>query len=187
MRMSSPPPVSSSYAAPAIEPVARTRAAHSTGHLFAGVGAIALIASLFAPWFELSLPQGFRDQLQTQSQALPDAFRGLAQALFSQFPDHVEATAWELYSGADIAICAGGVVVLALILLSFGAGSPALRADARALARPIQYLGTGLTVFVLIKLWGQPEPRELFQVQWGAFVALAGALAIAIGGWAART
>lgn len=183
---SSPPPVSAASAAFAVELAARARPGLAFGHLLAGAGAIALIASLFAPWFELSLPQAFLDGLEAESRALPEMFRGFAQSIFSQFPQQLDVTAWQIYTGADVAICAGGVIVLALVLLSAGAGAPAVRADGRALAQPIAYLGAGLAVFVLVKLWGQPEPRQFFQVQWGAFVAVGGAVAIAIGGSMAR-
>jgi hypothetical protein len=131
------------------------------GHYLAGLGAMALIVSLFLPWYRLELPG-------------PLAF---------QFPYRVEGDAWQVFSGVDIALFAYGVIVLCLTVLATGIAARALSVRPSHVSNLIALAGAGATGFVAWKLIDQPDPQQVFSIEYGAFVALAGALAMGIGGW----
>jgi hypothetical protein len=157
------------------------------GHYLAALGALALIASLFMPWFGLALPAAFQEALDAEVQKLPAGFREFGQVLFTDLPEAVEGSAWELFSLADVALLVCGVAVLVLVLLATGIGRPAIHAGASAVAHTVATLGVAAAVLILLKMADQPEPRELFEIRHGALLALAGALTIAVGGWLAST
>jgi hypothetical protein len=62
--------------------------------------------------------------------------------------------------------------------------SAGISARPEAIAGLIAPAGLAATLLVVWKPIDQPDPREFFSLEYGAYVALAGALAIALGGWA---
>jgi hypothetical protein len=131
------------------------------GHYLAGFGAMALIVSLFMPWYSLQVPA----------------------SLAAQFPYRVEGDAWQTFSGVDVALFVYGVVVLCLTVLGTGLAARVLSIRPSHVSKLIALAGAGATGFVAWKLIDQPDPHQLFSIEHGAFVALASALAIALGGW----
>jgi hypothetical protein len=49
-----------------------------------GPGAIALIISLFLPWYGLELPSGLSRAIDTQTQGLPEGLRDLGRSIFDK-------------------------------------------------------------------------------------------------------
>ena len=78
-----------------------------------------------------------------------------------------------------------------MILAAGGAalGLAVLTAMSRTVALPVaasavtSALGIAAVVLVLARMLFQPGPNEIVDLELGVFIALAGALAVAIGGW----
>jgi hypothetical protein len=129
------------------------------GHWIAAGGALALIVSLFLPWYQLELP--------TQVGV-------------------VLGNAWAVFNGTDIGLLACAVAVLVLVVLATGIGSPAVDVQPGVVAALIAPVGLAATMLVIWKLVDQPDPQDLLSLQDGAFLALGGAGAMAVGGWMAN-
>lgn len=155
------------------------------GHYVAAVGAIALIVSLFLPWYSLNLPPGAQEALDAETEGLPEALRELGRSFLMEVLDSVGGTAWEVFSSADIVLCVCGVIVLLLTGLSIAARGGSMTPSPAATARLIGLIGTGTAAFVIVKMLDQPGPNVLLDVDYGPYVALGGCAAIAFGGWSA--
>jgi hypothetical protein len=129
------------------------------GHWIAAGGALALIVSLFLPWYKLELPSELRLVL---------------------------GNAWEVFNGTEIGLLACAVAVLVLVVLATGIGAPGIVVQPGVIAALIAPVGLAATLLVIWKIVDQPDPQDLISLQDGAFLALGGAGAMAIGGWMAN-
>jgi hypothetical protein len=156
------------------------------GHYTATLGAITLIVSLFLPWYTLNLPPGAEEALDEQTRGLPEGLRELSRSFAQELIDSVGGTAWEVFSSADIVLLACGIVVLGVTLWTLATrGASTALPPARA-ARLIALVGAGASALVVVKILDQPGPNLLLDLDYGPFVALAGTVAMALGGLAAR-
>jgi hypothetical protein len=124
------------------------------GELIAGIGGVVLLFSL---WF-----------LNWYDRPLADLSLG----------------AWDkqgfLGTLANLVILAAGIAAVGLAVLTAMSRTVALPVAASALTA-----GLGITAVALVfgRMLFQPGPNELVDLEFGIFVALAGALAVAVGGW----
>lgn len=153
------------------------------GQLVALSGALALLGSLFAPWYRLEFPGELRRALLTTGQGLPEPFRSAVGSAVSRAPDHFDFSAWRALTATDAALCCIAILAIALTLVLAGGFAGAIRADADAGGRVTSALGLLAVVIVLARMVDQPGPNALLSVRWGAWLALLGAFAITLGGW----
>jgi hypothetical protein len=134
------------------------------GEWTAAVGAAALVATLFLPWFEVDLP---------------GAVGNLVNAALAE---QGETSGWSTL----------GCLVIVVALVAIGCG--AWLALANATARPVAQLvaasvltaTAGTVAFVVVALRAlvfQPGPNDLVGLRYGAWLGLLGALVLAVGGW----
>jgi hypothetical protein len=171
---------------PAMLTAEKRRAGLRIGHYVAAAGAMALVVSLFLPWYSLELGSVLGQALNTQAQALPEGLREVGEAIASRLASGLSGTGWEVFEGTDIALLVCAIVVFGLTVLATGI-SPGISANPDAIAALIAPAGLAATLLVVWKLIDQPDPHQLFSVEPGAFVALSGALAMALGGWGASS
>jgi hypothetical protein len=155
------------------------------GHYVAALGAIALIVSLFLPWYSLNLPPGAQQALDAETEGLPESLRELGRSLVQEVLDSVGGTAWEVFSSTDIVLFVCAILVLVLALFSIATRGASNALSPATTARLIGLVGTGAAALVVVKMLDQPGPNMLLDLDYGPFVALGGAAAIAFGGWSA--
>jgi hypothetical protein len=88
--------------------------------------------------------------------------------------------AWQSLDVLDIVIFLVALLALALAALQATRTSPAMPAGAGVLTVVFGAIGTLLVVYRIIN---QPGPNELVEVRTGAWIGLAAAIAITVGGW----
>jgi hypothetical protein len=155
------------------------------GHYAATLGAITLIVSLFLPWYSVNLPPGAEEALDEQTRGLPEALRELSRSFAQELIDSVGGTAWEVFSSADVVLLGCGIIVLVLTLSTIATrGASTALTPARA-ARLTTLVGAAASALVVVKILNQPGPDVLLDLDYGPFVALAGAVAMVLGGLAA--
>jgi hypothetical protein len=130
-------------------------------------GAVVVVLALFAPWYAIDLSGAARGALAQQTGQLPPVLAELARGVLAVLPDRVVADGWEAFERTDIVLlcCALAAAFAALLR----------RLDVAALA------GAGAGLTTLVAMVHRPGPgNEIVQVhlQWGAWVALAGAALI---------
>lgn len=167
------------------------------GHLLALVGALALLASLWRPWYAIGIPQAVRDALASEgSRAAANGgslLGSFAQGLAAMLPSRIEVTAWDVMEAGDVILCVGAVAVGALVLAAGGAFGPGVRVDGTAAGRLIAGLGTAGLVLVGRQLLFRPGAEDVTRIGFeidvaqGGWIALAGCVAIVAGGVLART
>jgi hypothetical protein len=124
------------------------------------IGAAALVAALFAPWYALDFGGAARDAFTQQAGQVPGAFGEFARGLLSLLPERVVVNGWTVFERTDIVLLGCGL----------GAGFSALlgRFDVAALA------GCGAAAATLLAIVDKPGPGGgIVQLQWGAWAALA--------------
>jgi hypothetical protein len=130
-------------------------------------GALAVIASLWLPWYGVTIPDAVREAVEGQADKLPQGFADFARGLLAALPKSIELNGWQAFEGADVAIAliAGAAALSVLIAI-----------DVRAV------LGAAAAIagLVVIHVLDQPGPNEIVSVKAGPWVALAGAAAIAL-------
>jgi hypothetical protein len=119
------------------------------GDWLAGLGGVALLVSLFLPWYAVS----------SSSQDL---------------------TAWEAFSIIDVLLALVALLGIGLAVLTAIRRTPAVPVALSVVGGPIGLLAA---LIVLIRLVDPPGPNELLGPGVGAWMSLAGALAIAVGSW----
>jgi hypothetical protein len=140
--------------------VSRLRA----GEWTAAVGAAALVATLFLPWFEVDLP---------------GAVGNLVNAALAE---QGETSGWSMLGWL--------VIVFALVAIGCGAWLVIANATARPVAQlvaaSVLTATAGTVAFVVVALRVlvfQPGPNDLVGLRYGAWLGLLAALALAVGGW----
>jgi hypothetical protein len=128
------------------------------------LGAALLIGALFAPWYAVELGPAAREALSSQANQLPAAFADFAKQLVTMLPERIEATAWMAFERTDVVLLGTAIAAAFAALLQ--------RLEIAAVAGAI---GAGNIVWVMFQ---RPGPSELISLQWGAWLALGGALLI---------
>jgi hypothetical protein len=129
--------------------------------LFILVGAAALFAGLFLPWFELDLGK---------VTGLNAVTRQLAEQINKDF----ELTGWEVYSGLDFVLAAVAVAAVVSLVVP-------------KIPREV-VLGLGVAALVVLVLRTLDPPGDGgFVRRGGLFVSLGGALVITVGAVMRRT
>jgi hypothetical protein len=166
------------------------------GHLLALMGAVAALAALWRPWYAVDIPPALRDALAgegAKAAAGGSMIGSLAQGLAAMLPASIDVTGWDAMEAADVFLCVEAVAVVALVLAAAGAFGSGVRVDGRAAAQWIAGIGAAGVVLVGRQLLFRPGADEAarigFDVQLaqGAWIALAGCVAIAVGGALARS
>ena len=142
------------------------------GQWIAGVGAIVLIASLWTRWYGPDFPLG-------------DFGRPVVEPLVKSLTLRHTGNAWEVFSGADAALFALAVGVAVLTAVAVGLVGPRTQAEHRTIGRLTMLVSIAALAIVVIKLIDQPEPALLIEVSHGAWIGLAGAITMTVGGWLA--
>ena len=121
------------------------------GETLAAAGAVALLVSLFVPWYGLG-------------------------------PLPLSATGWEAFAVLDLLLAAMALLGLAVPVTALRYRTPAIPVGVALIAA-----GTGMlvTLLVLYRLLDPPGPNDLVELRGGAWLGLAGVVAIAAGGWVA--
>jgi hypothetical protein len=137
-------------------------------------GAVAVIASLWLPWYGITIPDAIRQAVDAQAGQLPQGFAEFARGVLASLPHSIQLNGWQAFEGADVAIAliAGAAAITALIEI-----------DVRAV------LGAAALIagLVVVHILDQPGPNEIVSVKAGPWVALAGAAAIAFSAWPEST
>jgi hypothetical protein len=130
-------------------------------------GAIAVIASLWLPWYGVTIPDAIREAVDAQTGQLPQGFADFARGILAALPTSIQLNGWQAFEGADVAI--------ALI-----AGAAALSLLMAIDVRAVLGAGGAIAGLVVVHMLDQPGPNEIVSVKAGPWVALAGAAAIAL-------
>ena len=70
-----------------------------SGHFLALVGALAAFASLWRPWYEIKIPQEFRDALSGQIGRDPGLLGEMARGIVTALPSSISASGWKELAG----------------------------------------------------------------------------------------
>jgi hypothetical protein len=130
-------------------------------------GAIAVIASLWLPWYGIAIPDAVRQAVDAQAGQLPEGFADFARGILASLPKAIQLNGWQAFEGADVAI---------VLIAGAAALSVLMAIDVRAV------LGAAAAIagLVIVHVLDQPGPNEIVTVKAGPWVALAGAAAIAL-------
>jgi uncharacterized membrane protein len=90
------------------------------------------------------------------------------------------ASAWQAFSVLDVVLALLALFPLALVALQATRDSPALPVAFSVFAT---VAGTLAALLVLYRIANQPGPNDAVDVEAGAWIGLAAALAVAAGGW----
>jgi hypothetical protein len=134
-------------------------------------GAMAVVISLWLPWYQVRISDAMRHAFDGQAGQLPQGFAAFARGVLAALPASLDLTGWQAFQGADVALAmlAGAVAI-----------SVTLAVDLRAVLAGAAAIGA-LVVFHVVD---QPGPNEIVTVRFGAWIALAGAAAIALSAFA---
>ena len=94
----------------------------------------------------------------------------------------VGVNAWQAFSITDLILALAAVFGIAVAVLTASRRSPALPVAAGVISTT---LGAFATLLVLYRILNQPGPNEFVKVEFGAFLGLLSALAVAFGGFRA--
>jgi len=159
-----------------------------SGHFLALAGALAAFASLWRPWYQITIPQQFRDALSGQIGQDPGLLGEMARGIASALPSSISASGWKELAGADAAVAVGTAVVIALVLGAGGAFGSAVRIDPGAAARGVAAVGALGVVLALVHVVNRPGSgpgSDYIHIAQGLWIALGGCVAVVAGGlWA---
>lgn len=134
------------------------------GDLVAGAGGVALLVSLWLPWYAVNLPLPSPSGVALYASSLP------------------EQSAWQSFAIIDVLLAAFALLTVALAVVTAVASGP---------SRPVAFavvtaaLAPFATLLVLIRLVFQPGNGALEVVRYGAWVGLAAVLVAGAGAWLA--
>ncbi len=150
------------------------------GDVLTLAGAGVLLLALFAPWYRVVLPPGFADAFRSAVTGTTDPFARALGEVFVAQTDHairggLPVTAWDAFKILDVVLLAAAAGAALLIVLSI----------TDRLSRPVDDLvsaaGTLAVGGVLFRIIVRPGPSEVLTIGYGAWMALAGAVAIIVG------
>lgn len=127
--------------------------------------AAVLVAALFAPWYALDFGGAARDAMVRGTGQLPGPLGEFARGLLTVLPERLVVNGWQIFERTDVVLlcCALGASFAALLR----------RFDVAALA------GGAAAAMTLVEMLDQPGPGgDIVSLQWGAWLALAGAVMI---------
>lgn len=127
-------------------------------------GAAAVAGSLWAPWYAIDFGPQARSAIGQQTNQLPGILGDFARQMLTLIPTHIEATAWQAFEKADIILFACAIVAVMAALID--------RMDVVGIA------GGAAACTVVLQMIDRPGPSQIVSLKWGAWLALAGALAI---------
>jgi hypothetical protein len=161
-----------------------------SGHFLALAGALAAFASLWRPWYEMRITQQMRDAISGQIAQDPGLLGQMARGMATALPSSISASGWKQLDGADTAVTVGAIVVVILVLGAggvFGSGGPGTPVwlDPRVSAGRIAFAGACGVALALVHVVNQPDDgpgSDYFYVAQGLWIALAGCVAVAVGG-----
>jgi hypothetical protein len=130
-------------------------------------GALAVVLSLWLPWYQVRIPDELRRAFDDPTGQLPQGFAEFARGLLAVIPASIELNGWQAFEGTDVALA---------LLAGAIAGSVLLSVDVRA----ILAAAAGIGGLVVVHMLDQPGPNEVVSLKVGPWVALAGAVAIAL-------
>ncbi|CAN5237201.1 hypothetical protein BH20ACT16_BH20ACT16_02890 [soil metagenome] len=127
------------------------------------VGAAALVAALFAPWYAIAFGDAARDAISQQAGQLPGAFGEFTRGLVALLPERIVANGWQVFERTDIVLL--GCALAAAFAALMG------RLDVSALACAAACAAT------LLAIVDKPGPggSAIVSLQWGPWLALAAA------------
>ena len=126
------------------------------------IGAVALVAALFAPWYEIDLSGPARDVISGQTGQLPGPLAEFARGLLAVLPEQIVADGWTAFERTDIVLLGCGLAAGFAALLG--------RLDVAGLA------GGAAVVAVVLAIVDKPGPGGgLIELKWGPWVALGAA------------
>ena len=131
------------------------------GDLIAGIGGVALLATMFLAWYSAGGSATFQGQ---------------------DIEVSLNLTAWEAFSITDLILALTALCGIALAVLTATRRSPALPVAAGVITTT---LGALATLLVLYRILNQPGPNEFLDVKLGAFLGFLAVLAVAVGGFLA--
>lgn len=129
------------------------------------LAAAVLVAALFAPWYALDFGGAARDAMLRGTGQLPGPLGEFTRGLLTVLPERLVVNGWQIFERTDVVLlcCALGASFAALLR----------RFDVAALA------GGAAAAMTLVEMLDQPGPGgDIVSLQWGAWLALAGAVAI---------
>jgi hypothetical protein len=132
-------------------------------------GALAVVLSLWLSWYEVRIPDALRRVFDAQNADAqpPEGFAAFARGLLDAMPTVIRVNGWQAFEGADVALA---------LLAGAVAFSVMLEVDPRAI------LGAAAAIagIVVVHMLDKPGPGEVVSVKIGPWVALGGAVAIAL-------
>jgi hypothetical protein len=128
-------------------------------------GSAAVAGSLWAPWYAIDFGPRARQAIGQQTGQLPGVLGDFARQVLTLLPTHIEATAWQAFEKADVILFACAIVAVMAALID--------RMDVAGIA------GGAAAITVVLQMIDRPGPSEIVSLKWGAWLALAGAIAIA--------
>jgi hypothetical protein len=157
------------------------------GHILALVGALVALGSLWRPWYSVSIPPQLRELLGSGGRIGqdPGLLGQMARGLASALPASVQASGWTELQGADVALCAGALAVVALVVGAAGAFGSAVRVDPSACGSAIAAVGALGVAIVLAHVAHKPggaQAAGYIHIEPGLWIALAGTAAMLAGG-----
>jgi len=126
----------------------------------AGLGGVLLLVSLFLPWY--GLPKSPFDD----------------GPLLSTYSGDTVLSAVQVFSVIDILLAAIAVVAIAVPIVSLTASGPAKPIATQVIASVLGGFGVLLVLFRLVD-----APYDGFELRYGAWLGLAGALIAWVGSW----
>ena len=131
------------------------------------VGAVALVATLFAPWYAIDLSGPARDAISGQTGQLPGPLAEFARGLLAVLPERIVADGWTAFERTDIVLLCSGLAAAFAALLG--------RLDVSAMA------GGTAAVATVLAIVDKPGPGQgIVQLQWGPWAALVAAAVIIV-------
>jgi hypothetical protein len=159
-----------------------------SGHIVALAGALVALLSLFRPWYEVRIPDSVMRLFGAGGQlgSDPGLLGQLSRSVAAELPRSISASGWTELQGADVALCAGCVLVLAAVLAVAGALGPGVRVDARTAGSAIAVVGGLALALVVIHVFHKPGSggpmAQAVHLRSGIWMALVGAAAMLAGG-----
>jgi hypothetical protein len=164
------------------------------GHLAALAGAGTALVSLALPWYTIHIPDAMKEAFGgagrslgggSSSNPMAGAVAEMARGLAAMLPESITATGWQALRGADVALCAGAIAVVLLVLATAGAFGRGVRVDPAVSGRWISILaGAGLVLSAYHAIWrpAGAQAAGVVDVRHGVWVAAGGCVLAMLGG-----